>query len=162
MCWLTELFTLLQINNPVEGFRNFLKGGDGDVAKTLAKVPLAHAELIKGYKIRWESGNTLKGDGQHIGVINPKTRTITIASPWYYGREFTLLHELGHKVWEKFVDEGMRKEWQRIVRRTKDKLPQNDEELFSMAYSNFFVKNKIAVHDHPEWGRFVEKVIKKT
>lgn len=130
-----------------------------NIKTTLSKVPQSHSDLIKGYKYRWQSGNTLKGDDGHIGIINPNTKTITIAAPWNYGREYTLLHELAHKVWEAFIPIPMKKVWIQIVKRTKHKMQQNAEELWAMAYANHFAKNKILIHTHKEWEEFVEKVI---
>lgn len=130
-----------------------------NIRTTLAKVPKAHSDLIQGFKYRWQSGNTLKGDDGHIGIINPNTKTITIAAPWNYGREYTLLHELGHKVWEMFVPRKMKKLWIQIVKQTKHKMQQNAEELFCMAYANHFAKNKITIHTHQEWDAFIEKLV---
>jgi len=87
-------------------------------------------------------------------------RTVTIAAPWNYGREFTFLHELAHKVWENLVDEKMRNEWVALVKRTKHKMQQNAEELFCMAYANHYAKNKIEIHNHPEWEKFIKKLPK--
>ena len=126
---------------------------------TLSKVPESHADLIKGYKYKWQAGNTLKGDDGHIGIINPNTMTITIAAPWNYGREYTLLHELAHKVWETFVPPKLKRLWKKVVNSTKHKMQQNAEELFCMAYANHFAKNKILIHTHKEWEAFIEKVV---
>ncbi len=131
-----------------------------EVEKTMSKVPQAHSDLIRGYKYKWQDGNTLKGDDDHIGIINPNTKTITIAAPYNYGREYTLLHELAHKVWEVFVPNKMKALWQRIVNNTSHKMQQNAEELWCMAYANHFAKNKIVIHTHPKWDAFVERIIK--
>ncbi len=147
----------------MNGFKNFINEAteeEKNVRDTLKKVPKKHTDLIKGYKYRWQAGCTLKGDDEHIGIINPNTKTITIAAPWRYGREFTLLHELAHQVWAAFVDEKHRKEWKGIVARTKHKMKQNDEELFAMSYADHFASNKIVIHHHPEWNDFVKKIIK--
>ena len=130
-----------------------------NIKTTLDKVPKAHSDLIRGFKYRWQSGNTLSGDDGHIGIINPNTKTITIAAPWNYGREYTLLHELAHKVWEMFVPMKMKKLWVRIVKQTKHKMQQNAEELFCMAYANHFAKNKITIHTHPEWDAFIQRLV---
>ena len=129
-----------------------------NIQTTLSRVPQDHADLIKGYKYRWQAGNTLKGDEGHIGIINPNNKTITIAAPWNYGREYTLLHELAHKVWEYFVPRKMKLFWKKIVNQTKHKMQQNAEELFCMAYANHFAKNKILIHTHKDWDAFIEKV----
>ncbi len=154
-----------RLNKRMNGFKHFLlvelsKEQEKDIESSLAKLPKKHRELIKGYKFKFQPGNTLKGDGEHVGIINPVTKTVTIAAPWNYPREFTFLHELGHKVWEFFVNEKMRKEWDCIVKRTKHKQKQNAEELFCMAYANHYAKNQIEIHNHPEWDKFVKKLPK--
>lgn len=157
--------TTIQLNTTMENFKSFFLEAseqEKDIKRTLAKLPKSHSILIKGYKFKWESGNTLKAHDDHVGIINPNNKTITVAAPWNYGREFTLLHELGHKVWENFIDKEMQKEWIGIVKKTKHKSQQNAEELFCMAYANHFAKNKIEIHNHPNWDSFVKKVINKS
>jgi hypothetical protein len=142
-------------------FKTWLEGAeeDKDVRKTLAKVPKAHSALLRGYKFFWQDGNTLKNDPEHIGFIKGSPENIvTIASPWNYGREYTLLHELGHLVWAKFVPAEKREQWQHVVNNTKDKQNQNAEELFCMAYANTYANNKIEIHSHPEWERFIKSI----
>jgi len=151
------------IDNSMEGFKQFfteMTEREKDVRDTLKKVPKSHSKFVQGYAFKWQAGNTLKGDDDHIGIINPMRRTVTIAAPWNYGREFTFLHELAHKVWENLVDEKMRNEWVALVKRTKHKMQQNAEELFCMAYANHYAKNKIEIHNHPEWEKFIKKLPK--
>jgi hypothetical protein len=126
-----------------------------DIEKTLSKLPQSHAALVKGYRWRFHAGNTLNGDDEHVGYIDDADKEIAVAGPWNYGREFTVLHEVGHKVWEKFVNTQLRQQWHDIVAKTKNRQDQNDEELFCMSYSNYYAKNKIVIHDHPEWKQFV-------
>jgi hypothetical protein len=145
----------------MQGFKKFITEAteeEKNIRDTLKLLPKSHKKLVDGYKFRWQNGNTLKGDDGHIGIINPKTKTVTIASPWNYGRQFTFLHELAHKVWEFMLDDEARKAWAKIVKNTKNKLKQNAEELFCMAYANFYAKNKIVVHNHPEWMEFIKNV----
>lgn len=145
----------------MDSFKDFFQEStecEQDVRKTLKKVPVKHRNLIKGYSFHWEPGNTLKRDKDHIGIINPMRKTVTIAAPWNYGREFTLLHELGHKVWEFLTTPELRKKWSDIVQHTKHKMKQNEEELFCMAYANHYAKNKISIHDHPEWDKFIKSL----
>jgi hypothetical protein len=52
--------------------------------------------------------------------------------------------------------------WKKIVAGTKNKMNQDAEELFCMAYANHFAKNKIVIHTHPEWESFIQKFIKMT
>jgi hypothetical protein len=51
-------------------------------------------------------------------------------------------------------------EWKQIVARTKNKQKQGPEELFCHAYANYYVKNKIVIHDHPEWRQFIANIEK--
>lgn len=135
---------------------------DKNIQNTIKKIPKAHSAFVKDYVFKWQPSNTLKGDDEHIGIINPMKKTVTIAAPWNYGREFTFLHELAHKVWENLVEPEVRKEWESIVKKTKHKMKQNAEELFCMAYANYYAKNKIVIHDHPEWDTFIKKIVKTT
>ena len=131
-----------------------------DVRKTLRKVPKKHSALIKGYKFIFQPDNSLKNDSDHIGYIDEEKKTITLAAPYNYGREFTLLHELGHCVWKYIVSEKHRKKWMEIVEKTKNKQNQGAEELFSMGYASTYAKNKISIHDHPEWEKFIRDLPK--
>lgn len=146
----------------MKGFKLFFETTEEDknIKNTLKKVPKKHAELIKKYTFEFLKGNTLKGDDQHIGLIDPFKKKITIAGPWNYGREFTLLHELAHKVWENFMDEKSKKEWSRLVKKVpkKERLDQDDEEMFCHAYANTYVQNKIVIHHHPDWEKFIKKL----
>jgi len=141
-------------------FKEFLEKADSteaDVKESLGKLPKKHAALVKGYKFKFLSTNTLS-DGENIGFIDEEKKTITIASPWNYGREFTFLHEVGHAVWKYIVDRKKKKEWIEIVKRTKEKQDQNDEELFCMAYANEYANHQDVIHDHPEWSKFIKSL----
>lgn len=149
----------------MESFRTFIEQTEEqekNVAKTLAKLPDSHKKWIKQYKIIWQCDNTLKGDDDHVGVIDPKNKSITIAAPWRYSRQFTFLHEIAHKVFEKFMTEEMFEKWKNIVKNTKNKMNQNAEELFCMAYANHFSDHQVVKHDHPEWQKFIKDFIKAT
>jgi hypothetical protein len=130
----------------------------GDIKKTLSKIPPSHAALVRGYRWKFHPGNTLNGDDEHVGYVDDGQKEIAVAGPWNYGREFTILHEIGHKVWDNFVKNNpeLVRQWHHIVANTKNKQNQEPEELFCMAYANHFVKNKIVIHTHPEWDRFIE------
>lgn len=134
----------------------------GDIQKTLSKLPPSHASLVRGYKWKFHAGNTLNGDDKHVGYIDDREKEIAISGPWNYGREFTILHEVAHKVWEKYIapNPQLVRQWEQIVARTKNKQNQEPEELFCHAYANFYVKNKIVIHDHPEWREFIASVEK--
>ena len=131
-----------------------------ELGETLEKLPKKHYALVKGFKFEFQSGNTLKGDKNSVGFIDEAKKKIIIASPWNYGREYTVLHEIGHLIWKYLVDEDKRKEWKTIVSKTKHKQDQNAEELFCMAYSDAYAKNKIEIHHHPEWEKFIRKLPK--
>ena len=130
----------------------------GDIEKTLSKIPLSHRKLVQGYDWKLQGGNTLKGDGEHIGYVDRMNKQIAVAAPWNYGREFAILHEIAHQVWEQLPKE-IKKAWFHVVANTKGKKQdQNPEELFCMAYANQYVKNKIVIHDHPEWKAFIAEL----
>lgn len=152
------------INKLMEGFRQFYetKEQEDNMKGTLQKLPPAHQVLVAPYKIKWHGDNTLSGDDGHIGIVNPNSNTMTIAAPWNYGREYTFLHEIAHKVFERFMTPQLMAVWKNILANTKGKMKQNAEELFCMAYANHFAKNKIVVHTHPEWEQFIQQFIKMT
>lgn len=133
----------------------------GDLKETLKKIPKAHKKLISQYTYKTQGSNTLKGDDGHIGVNDLYHKKIMIAAPWHYGREFALLHEIGHSVWGKYIQPHKHKqdEWSKIVKNTKAKKVEQDlEELFCHAYANTYAHNKIEIHNHPEWEKFVKTI----
>jgi len=146
----------------MQSFRKFLHRSEEeeDLNGMLEKIPQSHRDLVADYKFKLQGGNTLKDDGDHIGYMDSGTEEIAVAAPWNYGREFALLHEVAHVVWENLVSDELRQKWQKIVNRTKEKQNQNAEELFCMAYANHFAKNKIVIHDHPEWHDFIKELPK--
>ena len=143
------------------GFKHFLADSEKkDVETTLAKLPKSHRDFISKYTISFQGGSTLKGDKDHIGEVDDVKKHIIVAAPWNYGREYTLLHEIAHLIWGKFVPEKQQKEWEKIAKATKMKKSdrQDPEELFAMAYSSHFAKNKIEKFVHPAWDSFVKKI----
>ena len=139
----------------IESEANDLK----DVKETLAKLPKKHSDLVKDFTFKFQASNTLNKDNKHIGVIDLKKKEITIAAPWNYGREYTILHELAHLIWQQFVDKKMRAKWTEIVKNTKDKMKDVPEELFCMAYANYYAQNQIVIHTHPEWEKFIKLLV---
>lgn len=129
-----------------------------DIDDTLSKIPKSHAALVKGYTYKFEPNNTL--DGDHVGEIDTEKKSIRVAAPWNYGRQYAFLHEIGHQVWDNLVEKPLKKKWMKIVDRTKHKQPQGGEELFCMAYADFYAKNKIEIHHHPEWAKFIKSLPK--
>jgi hypothetical protein len=136
-------------------FRQFLESEEQkNIKTTLNKLPKAHKALVKGYKYSFQGGNTMKGDDEHIGEVDPNTKKIVVAAPWNYGREFTILHEIGHMVYETLTPK-QKKQWAKITKNTEKKQKQTPEELFCMAYANTYAKHKIEIHNHEEWGKFI-------
>lgn len=143
-------------------FRSFINESNKnmeDIRKTISGLPKSHAELVKGYKFIFQPDNTMKGDKGHVGLIDTEKKHIILAAPYNYGREWVLLHEIGHLIWAKMVSKKQKEEWTKIVRKTKNKAKDTDEELFSMAYANHFAKNKIVIHNHEEWDKFVKQFV---
>lgn len=144
-------------------FKHYLKESEDsykeEINKTLKKLPKKHAALIKSFKYEFHGGNTLKNDNEHVGLIDTKKKKIIIASPWNYGREWTLLHELGHMIYAT-LDKKLKNEWENIVKKTKMRKEdrQNAEELFCHSYSCYYVKNKITKFDHPKWHEFIKNL----
>jgi hypothetical protein len=144
------------------GFRLFIEAEvKSEVKETLERLPKGHRALTKGYKFKFEGGCTLDGQKDAIGMIhlnNDKKKEIHVAAPWRYGREFAMLHEVGHLVYEKWMADNkeLKAKWQKITNKTKEKLRQPAEELFCHAYANTYCKNKIEIHNHPEWEKFIK------
>lgn len=133
-----------------------------DVRKTLEKIPKSHSDLVKDYEISFQSKNSLRGDDKHIGFIDEKNRKIVVSAPWNYGREYTLLHEIGHAVWKYLVGEDKKREWKKTVAKVRAKnkkeLDQNDEEIFCMSYAQHYAKNKLCKYDHAELDEFISSI----
>lgn len=133
-----------------------------DVRKTLEKIPKSHSNLVKDYEISFQSKNSLRGDDKHIGFIDEKNRKIVVSAPWNYGREYTLLHEIGHAVWKYLVSDDRKGEWKKTVAkvrsRNKKELDQNDEEIFCMSYAQHYAKNKLCKYDHAELDEFISSI----
>lgn len=148
------------------GFRLFIEMEiKSEVEDSLEKLPKSHRTLTKGYKFKFESGCTLKGEKDAIGMIHlndNKKKEIHVASPWRYGREFAMLHEVAHLVYEKFCDKEWQEAWKKVVKKNKKRLKQNCEELWCHAYANHFVANKVVIHTHPDWDKYMEKFCKIT
>lgn len=125
-----------------------------DIYSTLKKIPPSHAALVKGFQWKFHAGNTLNGDDQHVGYMDDKEKEIAVAAPWNYGREFTILHEIAHRIWERLPHQ-LKIQWVMIVANTKNKQNQGAEENFCHGYANHYAKNKIVIHDHPEWHQFI-------
>lgn len=130
-----------------------------DIHDTISKLPKLHQKLLHGYKFKFQGGNTLKGDNQHIGYMDKEPKVIGVAAPWFYSREFTMLHEIGHIIWEELMTPQLRVLWALIVKATPNRQDQSPEELFSMAYACHYAKYCNGVHDHPKWHLFMKKFV---
>ena len=130
-------------------FEQKLSEEDKNIKETLGRLPKSHRELVDGYKFHLQDGNTLKNDDEHVGFLDTEKKIIGIAGPWNYGREFTFLHEIAHKVWEKILDTKLKNEWKKIE-------PSESEENFCMAYANFYTKNPVVKYDKPKWKLFIK------
>lgn len=140
-----------------------------DIKKTIAKLPKKHQELLRGYKYDFQSGHTLKNDKESIGMIYKDK--ITLASPWFYSREYLFLHETAHLVFEKLMTSKLKKEWSELIAKTKKEqknkqhprsknaVEQNDEELFAMAYAATYAKHPVKTFLHPEWQQFIKNKV---
>lgn len=128
---------------------------DKAVHDSLAKLPASHRKLVSGYDVRFEPGNTLKNDPGHVGrvYLGGKNKTITIASPWNYGREFTLFHEIAHFVYNSLCSPEWKKKWKKVSR--VKNLQENDEERWCMAYANHFAKHKVMTYSNPKWDQYM-------
>jgi hypothetical protein len=145
-------------------FKTFLEETEEkkNISSTLKKIPMAHRSLVKDFKYTLQPKNTMNDDGENIGEVDPRNKKITIAAPWNYGREFTMLHEIGHMVWAT-LDNMQKKKWSELVKKIKndpkrESQDQCKEELFCMAYANTYANHKDKIHDHPEWEKFVKSI----
>ena len=129
-----------------------------DLASSLNKIPKAHKKLLRDYDISFQGDNTLKDGGDNIGENDLDAKKIVISAPWNYGREFALLHEIGHMVWDQLLCPHHKEKWKKIAKATKGTIKQNTEELFCHAYANTYAKNQIAIHTHPKWETFIKEL----
>ncbi len=141
-------------------FRKFFDKSEEekDIEATLQKIPAKHRTLLQGYTYEFHNGNTLDGDNDHVGYMDPKHKVIAMASSWKYPKEWVFLHEIAHRVWDNLVDNEKKQEWQSIVKRTDNKQNQSADELFCHAYAANYASHKIKIHNHPEWIEFIKNV----
>lgn len=142
-------------------FRTFIENEEEkNLSQMLGKLPATHRELVKGYDFKFHPGNTLDGDDQHVGYMDEKGKEIAVAAPWNYGREFTILHEIGHRVWERLPDQ-IKQAWAKIVEQTKrpkKEQHQSAEELFSMAYAATYTKHPPITFAIQTWIQFIKNL----
>jgi hypothetical protein len=108
----------------MQGFRKFYESKTDDEAEeSLKKLPKGHRALLKGYKFKFENGVNLKGYPDSIGLIhlgNPERKLIQVAAPWNYGREFAMLHEVGHRVYEQIMTKELKGKWAEIAKKKQE------------------------------------------
>jgi len=144
------------------GFKKFIESNESDARSSIRKLPKSHRALVRGFRLKFVGTGTIPGDDQHIGKVQDKPhRSITVAAPWYYPREFSLLHEIGHLTWAKWVKgTDLEKKWLTIYKNTKGRVRQNAEECFCHAYASYYSHNKITKHDHAAWDNFIRNLPK--
>ena len=139
-------------------FRSFINEANqntADVHKLLGTLPKKHADLIRGYTFTFEPDNALKGDHEHVGVIDDKKRTVRIAGSWNYGRSFVVLHELAHLIW-KTLNKDKRHQWNKLAK--GHHLDDSIEEVFCHAYAATYCGNPPAKFDFKEWKNFIKQL----
>lgn len=145
----------------MKGFSKFVRE-DEAVSTTLKKLPKRFSDLVADCDFRFEPTNTLAGDDGHVGEIDPSGRrkVVRIAAPWNHPREFVLLHEIGHRVWAKFVKgTEWEKDWAKLVpQNPKRNKKENVEEQFCHAFACHYAKTKNVALHHPSWMNFIDKI----
>lgn len=146
----------------MKNFRQFFEEEEAseeekNLQQTLAKLPKSHQELMQDCKIKFQGGNTLTKDDDHIGYIDSKTGHIVVAAPWNYSREFTFLHEVGHRVFD-HVNDAIKHQWIELVKNTQTKYKGNPEETFCMFYAQTYAKHKLIAFAVPEFINFIKRL----
>ena len=137
-------------------FKIFLNESESDLKDTISVLPEKHAKLLDGVKVKYTCGNTLDFDKKHVGQI--KNNKMIVSAPWNYSRQFTTLHEIGHLVWCQ-LDNSKKEEWKKIVKKIKTKIKEkNTEELFCMAYANYYSKHKLVIYSNKYWEDFIKSL----
>lgn len=141
----------------MNSFKKYMSEED-DIKDTLSKLPKGHSNLVKGFKVKFEPNNTLKGDKGHVGVVKTcPSKQITIASPWNYSRSFVLIHEIGHLVWNQFMTPELKDKWGDLIKANKDrKKEEPEEEQFAHAYAATYAKHPPMTHFDPTWVKFIK------
>lgn len=134
----------------LKSFKLFLKDDeDSRLKDLLKKIPSNHRDLLKNISIKFQNGHTIKGSKKFVGSSDDKE--FKIAAPWFYSREFVVLHEIGHLVWDNILSSDQKKEWKSICKK-------NSEECFCHAYANFYVKHQLKSLIKPEQIKFLTKL----
>lgn len=159
---------IAQINTNMEGFKNFLENKtDEEALASIKKLPKSHQKLVKDYKFKFENGCNLKGYPDSIGLIhigNDDKKLVRISAPWRHSREFAVLHEIGHLVWQHVLDNKSKSEWKDLIKNHRKKLhkdaakEKNEEELFCHHYAQHYCQNKVIRYNHDKLDDFIEKL----
>lgn len=141
-------------------FKKFIEDKD-DVQDTLNLIPKKHLKLLDGLIIKYTCNNTLNFDNKSIGML--KNNKITVSAPWHYSRQFTTLHEIAHIIWCKYLSDKQKETWKKIFLEEKNKIKhpsikQNHEEIFCMAYANYYCKHKLQTYSNKKWEKFIKKI----
>lgn len=139
-------------------FKEFMESSKNDAKTSIYSLPKSHRNLVRGFSLNFHHNSTLKGDDGHIGKVEnmPGKKKITLASPWYYSREFALTHEIAHLVYAKYVKgTKLETDWNKLCSKTKGKVRQNYEEIFCHTYANTYVHNKFVKHTHSQLEKFI-------
>ena len=141
----------------IESFKFWLEQIDQkqkqDLEKTLSRLPPHFRRLTDGFDFHFEDGNDLHGDDGHVGVVStsPK-KIIRVAAPWRYGREFTVLHEIGHLVWATFVKNTPQEEaWRQLA-------GKDYEEDFCMGFGSRYSQHPVTTYVKPGWTEFFDSL----
>lgn len=135
----------------------FLQESDTDARDTVKKLPKKYRKLLRGYQFKFQNSNTLDHDDENIGKV--QGNKITVAAPWFYPKEFTFLHEIGHVVWEKMIKgTSLEKQWKSLLKNTKNKVKQNDEEIFCHSFSAAYSTNPPLKHYHKNLINFIKNL----
>ena len=134
----------------IKSFKVFLKDNEDKRLKILLdKIPASHKSILKDVSIEFQNSHTLKGSKKYVGMVDDKE--FKIAAPWHYGREFVILHEIAHLVYEYLLTDEEKKKWKSIS-------PKDSVESFCHAYANFYSKHKIKSLDKKEHKDFISKL----
>lgn len=147
----------------MDNFKSYLKKQEEDVDKAIKRLPKKHQQLLQGYTVYFQDGNTLKGDNEHIGVVDTEKKTINLAAPLRFSREFVLYHETAHLVWAAYIKgTPLEQEWNSLVKKYKTKgitkRKENTEEVFAHTYANSFCTYKNLLFNVKPLENFIKKL----
>ncbi len=143
----------------MDKFESYIRE-DKAVRETINKFPERYRSFLDDYDIRFEPGNTLRDDPGHVGrvFIGGNNNTITIASPWNYGREFTLLHEIAHLIYDRFVkNTEWERKWKKVYKLEPGPKREGAEESFCHALAQYYVTTKVSKFDLKPWKKFMDE-----